>query len=134
MIKLRSAVILFIAIIVCVAYISCKKDKAAAPTAFDLQYRVLNAHNTITAVSYVGAAGDTLAGDVSEQSDTLWSKVIRVAKPPFTAGLHVNVNNTTSSGIDFILQITVNGIIQNAVERSIPAQATADAGVVATIN
>lgn len=122
-------------VVICTAYLSCKKD-AAAPnsTAFNIQYRVVNAKNSITSISYTGPDGDTVTGDPKEQSDTLWSKVITVKNRPFKANLTAVLSNTSTGSIDVFLQIYDGALLVNQVERSIPPGATTDGSVVYSVN
>jgi hypothetical protein len=107
---------------------SCSKSNNNNTTTHNVEYRVLNANKTITQLEYNDANGNSVHGDLSTQTDALWSKTISTHSN-FHAELKVDFNNTTSATINYTLVILVDGVVKNSQAGQVATQGISEASV-----
>ncbi|HZZ74591.1 MAG TPA: hypothetical protein VFE04_01615, partial [Puia sp.] len=109
--------------------LSCSKNNDNNPPAtHSVEYRVLNANKTITQLEYNDSTGNSVHGDLSTQTNALWSKTIG-APSHFHAELKVDFNNTTNATVNYTLVILFDGVVKDSQTGQVPAQGMSQGAV-----
>jgi hypothetical protein len=113
--------ILLCMLIACFILSCSKNNNNNPPSAHKVEYRVLNANKTITQLEYNDSTGNSVHGDLSAQTNALWSKTIG-APAHFHAELKVDFNNTTNATVNYTLIILFDGVVKDSQAGQVPAQ------------
>ena len=110
--------ILLLCVIVC-QFLSCKKEEKTDPS-FPLEYKISPLDSYITKIEYKDQTG-TSVETTNLSTFPGGIKTITVPSKPFSAQLTIEVNNTTTSTLNYTLTISVYGVPQKTVSLPAPA-------------
>jgi hypothetical protein len=108
-------------IILCLFFISCKKDSTQDNTgSFEVEYMISPISIYTTKITYTDQTGASIEMTDLDQFPN-GSRKITVSKKPFTAKLSVQINNTTNATINFDLYILVDSQFKKSAHGIAPA-------------
>ncbi len=91
---------------ICILYSACEKEPAASPT--EVTYRITPMNAYFTKIAYTdGEGNEVVISDPAEFTDGI--KSFFISDKPFTAKFDTEINNTSTSGVSYVLTISVNG-------------------------